>query len=89
MAVLPGAVRGNALAGFAGSRDHVRCHHQRLRGGKLWQCALELFEEMRSQDAPADVITRDATTSACEEASCGSAPRSCMRRCSCSDCRLT
>ena len=74
MAVLPGAVRGNALAGFAGRRDHVRCHHQRLRGGKLWQCALELFVGMRSRDSLRDVITCDATTGACEEASGGSAP---------------
>ena len=80
MAVRFGAVQGNGLAGVAGRRDHVRCHPQLLRGGKLLPCALELFDEMRSQDSPADVITCEATTSACEKASCGSAPWSCSRQ---------
>ena len=74
MVVRPGAVSGNALAGCAGRRDHARCHHQRLRGGKLWQRTQELYEEMQQQGLQVNVTTYGAAGSACERTSSGHAP---------------
>ena len=36
--------------------------------GKQWQRALQLFEEMQARGTEADVITYNATISACEKA---------------------
>ena len=77
--------RGSSMSNWRGYGAAISACEK----GRRWQRFLELFEEMRSQALPADVITYNAAVSACEKGKQGQRALEFFEECACSDCRQT